>query len=81
MTVAALIVAILVMAAMSLWLPSGDAKIDNLVIPVVLFPIIWALVFFYALMDSSLKRASLVLLLLFLVNGGAVVASIMGLLS
>lgn len=80
-SVAALLVSIVVMAAMSLWLPSGAANIDNLVIPVVLFPIIWAVVFFYALMDASLKRASLVLLFLFLVNGGAVAASIMGLLS
>ena len=80
-SLATLVVSILIMAAMSLWLPVGNASIDNLVIPIILFPLIWSSVFFYVVFDSSIKRVSLVLLLLFLVNGGGVAASIMGLLS
>lgn len=77
----ALILPIVVMASMSLWLPAGDAKVDNLVIPLILFPLIWAACFFYAVLETNLKRAWLVMLGLLLVNGGMVAASIMGLLS
>ena len=78
---ATLVVSILIMAAMSLWLPEGDAKINNLIVPLVLFPLIWACVFFYVLLERKPKRLYLTMLLLFLVNGGLVGASIMGWLS
>ncbi len=76
-----LIVSVVVMAAMSLWLPPGKADVDHLVFPVVLFPLIWACLFFYAVLDDRIKRAWLVFLILFIVNSTAVVASIMGLLT
>lgn len=78
---ATLVVAVLVMAAMSLWLPKGQAGIDHLVVPLVLFPFIWAAVFFYVVLEAKPKRLYWVMLLLFLVNGGLVAASIKGLLS
>jgi hypothetical protein len=53
--------AALVMAGGSLWLPEGRAKIDNLVLPIVLFPAIWAVLFFYACLDRRLARAASVL--------------------
>ena len=80
-SLATLVVSILIMAAMSLWLPAGNASIDKLVIPIILFPLIWATVFFYVVLERKVGRAAYVLLLLFLVNGGLVAASIMGLLS
>lgn len=76
-----LIVAVLIMAAMSLWLPKGHAGIDHLVVPLVLFPFILAAVFFYVVLEVKPKRLYWVMLLLFLVNGGLVAASIKGLLS
>lgn len=78
---ATLTIAVLIMAAMSLWLPHGNANIDHLVMPLILFPFIWAAVFFYVILEVQLKRLYLIMLLLFLVNGGLVAASIMGLLS
>jgi hypothetical protein len=47
----------LVMAGGALWLPKGAAQIDNLVLPIVLFPAIWAVLFFYACLDRRLGRA------------------------
>ncbi len=73
-----LVTAILIMAAMSLWLPKGQANIDNLVIPVILFPLIWSAVFFYAVLESKVGRAAIVFLITMLINGGLVTTSIMG---
>lgn len=44
----ALIAAIAVMAAMPHWVPEGAGRVDNLVFPVLGFPLIWATIFFYA---------------------------------
>jgi hypothetical protein len=49
--------AALVMCGGALWLPKGPAQIDNIVLPIVLFPAIWALLFFYASLDRRLGRA------------------------
>lgn len=44
----ALIASLAVMAAMPHWLPEGAGRVDNLVFPVLGFPLIWAVFFFYA---------------------------------
>lgn len=49
--------AALVMCGGALWLPEGAAQIDNIVVPIVLFPAIWAALFFYACLDRRLGRA------------------------
>jgi hypothetical protein len=51
------VTAILVMAGAAVWLPPGAADINNIVIPLVLFPGIWAALFFYACLAQHLKRA------------------------
>lgn len=76
-----LIVSVLIMAAMSLWYPPGSANINHLVIPVILFPFIWGGVFFYVVLEANKKRLYWIMLLLFLINGGFVLASIKGWLS
>jgi len=53
----ALIVAFLVMAGGAVWLPAGQAKVNNLVLPVVLFPLLWTATFLYACLDKQLARA------------------------
>lgn len=63
-----LVVACLAMAGGSLWLPPGRAQVNNLVLPVVLFPLLWTVLFLYALLDKRLKRAYLVVGLIFTVN-------------
>lgn len=75
---ATLIVSIIIMAAMSLWLPEGQGKINHVVFPVVLFPLIWAAVFFYVVLGKNIKRVGTVMLALFVLNGLPVLASIMG---
>lgn len=68
----AVIVALMVMAGMTLWLPRGAAGIDNLVVPLVLVPLIWALLFFHACLDSRLGRVAAVALGLLAVHAGLV---------
>ena len=68
----AVLVALVVLAGMPLWLPSGAAGIDNLVLPLVLAPLIWAALFFHACLDRKLGRVALVAAALFLVHGGLV---------
>ncbi len=68
----AVIVAVVVMAGMTLWLPRGAAQIDNLVLPLVLFPLIWAALFFHACLDGRLGRIALVALGLFALHAGLV---------
>lgn len=53
----ALITAFLMMAGSSLWLPEGEAQVNNLVLPVVLFPLLWTATFLYACLDKRLARA------------------------
>lgn len=65
----ALASAIAVLAAMPLWIPSGAAGIDNLVLPLVLFPLIWSLSFFYAVLEENLIRGGFVLTLVIASNG------------
>lgn len=68
----AVIVAVVVMAGMALWLPGGAAGIDNLVLPLVLFPLIWAALFFHACLDARLGRVALVALGLLVLHAGLV---------
>jgi membrane-anchored glycerophosphoryl diester phosphodiesterase (GDPDase) len=72
------VVSVLIMAAMSLWLPEGNAHIDHLIVPVILFPLIWSAVFFYVILANNMKKVSLIMALLFLSNGLVVTASILG---
>lgn len=78
---ATLIVSVLIMASVSLWLPEGNAGINHIMIPLVLFPLIWGCVFFYVVLEAQLKRLYWVMLLLFLVHGGLVLSAIKGWLS
>lgn len=68
----AVIVALVVMAGMALWLPRGAAGIDNLILPLVLVPLIWAALFFHACLDRRLGRVALVALGLFAIHAGLV---------
>lgn len=64
--------AVLVMAAMPLWLPRGAGGIDHLAFPLILFPAVWGVLFFYALLAENLARATLVLLAVLAANGAPV---------
>src|SRR3546814_14610533 len=49
--------ATLVMAGGAIWLPTGAAQIDNLLLPIMLFPSLWASMFFYACLPPTLGLA------------------------
>ncbi len=68
----AVVVALTVMAGMALWLPGGAAGIDNLVLPLVLVPLVWAGLFFHACLDRRLGRVALIAFGLFAVHAGLV---------
>jgi hypothetical protein len=68
----AFIVAGMTMAAGAAWLPKGAAGIDHLVLPIVLFPAIWAALFFYTSLDRRLGRAYALLLALSAVNAALI---------
>ena len=71
-------VTVIVMAGMALWLPGGRAGIDNLVLPLVLAPLIWAVLFFHACLDRNIGRVALVALLLLVSHGGLLAHKFLG---
>jgi len=57
----ALILSILFMASMPLLLPHGAGGVDHLVMPVVLFPVIWCAALLYPVMADNLGRSAAVM--------------------
>tara|TARA_R110000772_G_scaffold264038_1_gene384251 strand:- start:46360 stop:46701 length:342 start_codon:yes stop_codon:yes gene_type:complete len=53
--------ALLFAMAMPVWLPKGAAGIDNIAFPLILVPLIWAVVFVYACVEESLLRCTAVM--------------------
>ena len=68
----AVVTTLLVVLGMSLWIPEGPAHIDQLAFPLILLPLVWAMLFFHACLDRSLARAALVALGLCVLNGAAI---------
>lgn len=73
--------AALVMCGGALWLPKGPAQINNIVLPIVLFPGIWAALFFYACLDRHLVRAWAVMGALSLLHAAAILVHVLPALS
>jgi hypothetical protein len=74
----ALLAALATMAAMPLWLPAGAAGVNDIALPILLTPLLWAVPFFYACLETNLTRCTLSLLGLTLLQGGLVAASLLG---
>lgn len=68
----AIVVSLVIMSGMPLWLPRGAAGVDNLVLPLILVPLIWAALFFHACLDRKLARVAIVAAALFFIHGGLV---------
>lgn len=60
----AAVLTLLIVAGMPLWFPKGVAGIDHIVLPLILLPMVWALLFFHAVLDRSLLRVAAVSLAL-----------------
>lgn len=54
-----LLASFIVMASLATWLPPGAAQVDNLIVPLVLYPAIWAVLFFHAILRKKLVRATI----------------------
>lgn len=67
-----LVATVLIMAVMPLWMPEGAAGIDHIVMPVVLFPLIWCLIFLYTCLEENLIRSVAVIAGMILVHTGLV---------
>jgi hypothetical protein len=74
----AIVVALVTMAGMTRWLPGGAAGIDNVVLPLVLAPLIWAALFFYACLDPKVSRVAIVSGVLLIVHGALVASAFAG---
>jgi hypothetical protein len=59
-----LVLSALVFAGMPLWLPHGAAGIDHIILPLILLPAVWAVLFFHAVLDRSLARVAIVALII-----------------
>jgi hypothetical protein len=59
-----LLLSALVFAGMPLWLPRGAAGIDHIILPLILLPAVWAILFFHAVLDRSLARVAIVALVI-----------------
>lgn len=74
-----LIVSLFVVLAIPLWFPPGPGKVDNLVIPVLIFPLIWVMLFIHACMDTRLLRVTMLSACLLVVNGSMIALKFTGL--
>jgi hypothetical protein len=61
----ALLTSLAILAAMPHWFPEGEGKVDNLVIPVIAFPLIWSICFLYACLSDNVTRVAGVLAAIF----------------
>ena len=55
-----LVASVVVMASLATWVPPGAGRVDNIAIPLVLFPLIWAVLFFHASLTRRLWHAAAV---------------------
>ncbi len=70
----ALLAGLLLMASLPLLLPKGAGGLDHLVFPLILAPLLWAVAFFYALLERDMARGALVFAAAILFMAGAIVA-------
>ncbi|MEL7027788.1 MAG: hypothetical protein AAGL49_00945 [Pseudomonadota bacterium] len=74
----ALLAATVTLAATPTWAPSGEAGINNYVVPLVLFPAYWAAAFFYIVLEENLTRAAIIVACFLALNGLLIYGSFAG---
>jgi putative effector of murein hydrolase LrgA (UPF0299 family) len=52
---------LLIFAAMPSWVPKGAGGVDHIAFPLFFLPAIWGVIFFYALLDRSLARITIIM--------------------
>jgi len=66
------------MMAMPLWFPAGNAGINDIAVPILLTPLLWAVPFLYACLSEDLFRCGLVLSSATLLQGALVALRLAG---
>jgi len=74
----AVVAAGVTMAAMPVWLPAGAAGVNNIAVPLLLAPLLWALPFFYVCLEENLARGAAVLLGAIAAQGAVVALALAG---
>jgi len=72
----AILAGLATMAAMPLWMPAGTAGVNDVALPIVLTPLLWAVPFFYAVLARDLVRATVVLSAVAVVQAAVVLLSL-----
>ncbi|MFT3974232.1 MAG: hypothetical protein QM699_12510 [Amaricoccus sp.] len=72
----AILAGLATMAAMPLWVPAGSAGVNDVALPIILTPLLWAAPFFYAVLARDLVRAVVVLSAAIVVQATAVLISL-----
>jgi hypothetical protein len=72
----AILAGLATMAMMPLWLPAGAAGVNDVALPIVLTPLLWAVPFFYAVLARDLVPATVVLVAVTVVQTAVVVLSL-----
>ncbi|MGV2872004.1 hypothetical protein [Colwellia sp. E150_009] len=65
---ATLLVSLFIMFAMAVWFPPGVGKVNNIMMPLVMLPLIWAFLFFYTYLTADMRKAQWLLVILFIIN-------------
>lgn len=73
-----LAVSLLFTMALAVVLPTGSAGVDNIVWPLVLAPVFWALLFIYVCLEESLKRGVAILVAIGALSSILVAAGLAG---
>jgi hypothetical protein len=63
---------------MPVWLPKGEAGLNNIAFPIIFTPLIWAVIFIYACLEERLGRGWAVILGATLVQSGLIGATMAG---
>lgn len=74
----AVLAGVATMMAMPLWMPPGAAGVNDIALPIILTPLLWAVPFFYAVLEENLVRATVVLGAVVLVQAAAIVTALAG---
>ena len=70
--VAAFLVSVLMVAGSTRWLPEGSAGIDHIVVPIILFPLIWVSVALFLYAARRRARAWTIVGVISIVHAGLV---------
>ncbi len=74
----ALLVAFVFLAGMPVWVPVGAAGVDNIVFPLVLAPLFWAVAFTYSCIEENLARGTAVMSAVLLANAALIATALAG---